>query len=327
MAPILETQNDKTVAPEVRISERILETSADVPQDMDPCEEKQDRPPETHQNLRHQSQGTWNHFNGSNLENILKNGTHLHQFMEYHRGLDNLHERPPPDQKDDCQWYSFLGHMLEIGSTNRKVSPHKPLGIRYLPMPDYILNGLLAALDIFPFANNKECQEHHFITYGVTLAMNNRYGKLVYFNGDTTIRITEPPQGMTMQVPSCEQTSQMRDRLFRMNEFTQKNCYLPNTCPVTNDPEGNVSTWIELTPHEIKSVADKLSANPIEEGEDIRTYMMQKMPDRTINIQAGIALNEEDNVIQDLDYIPESLIEEDERIRRSEEVKSRHRKQ
>ena len=156
MAPVLETQNDETVAPEVRMSERIPETNTNIPQDMDPCKEKQDRTPETHWNLRHQSQGTRNHFNGSNLENILKNGTHLCQFMEYHQGPDNLHERPPPDRKDNCQWYSFPGHMLEIGSTNRKVSLHEPLGIRYLPTPDYIPNGLLTALDIFPFANDKE---------------------------------------------------------------------------------------------------------------------------------------------------------------------------
>ena len=158
-------------------------------------------------------------------------------------------------------------------------------------MPDYVLNGLLAALDIFPFTNDKECREHHFIAYGVTLATNNRYGKLVYFNGDTTIQITELQQGMTVQVPSCKQTSRMRDRLFRMNEFVQNNHYLPNACPVTNDPEGNASIWIELSPHEIKSVADELSANPIGEGEDTRTYMMEKMLDGTIRAQARIVLD------------------------------------
>ena len=76
--------------------------------------------------------------------------------MEYRQGPDNLHEKPPLDQKDDCQWYSFPGHTLEIGSTNRKVSLHEPLGIRYLPTPDYVPNGLLAALDIFPFTNDEE---------------------------------------------------------------------------------------------------------------------------------------------------------------------------
>ena len=83
MAPVLETQNYETVAPEVGMSERIPEINADVPQDMDLWEEKQDRTPETRRNLRHQSQETRNHFDGSNLENILKNGTHLCRFMEY----------------------------------------------------------------------------------------------------------------------------------------------------------------------------------------------------------------------------------------------------
>ena len=321
VASVLETQNDETVAPEVRMSERIAETNADVPQDMDPCEEKQVRTPETRQNLRHQSQGTRNHFDGSNLENILKNGTRLRRFMEYRRGPDNLHERPPPDRKDDCQWYSFPGHTLEIGSTNRKVSLHEPLGIRYLPTPDYVPNGLLAALDIFPFANDEERREHHFIAYGVTLATNNRYGKLVYFNGDATIRITEPQQGMTVQVPSRERTSRMRDRLFQMNEFAQNNRYLPNASPVTNDPEGNTSIWIELSPHEIKSVADELSANPIGEGEDTRTYTMEKMPDGTIRARAGIALDRTDKTIRGTDHVPERLKEEDNEIRRNEEDK------
>ena len=176
---------------------------------MDPCEEKQVRTPETRQNLRHQSQGTWNHFDGSNLENILKNGTHLRRFMEYRRGPDNLHERPPPDWKDDCQWYSFPGHTLEIGSTNRKVSLHKPLGIRYLPMPDYVPNGLLAALDIFPFVNDEECREHHFIAYGVTLATNNRYRKLVYFNGDACQGHSTPMLPAYYSAPSQGQLVQL----------------------------------------------------------------------------------------------------------------------
>ena len=119
----------------------------------------------------------------------------------------------------------------------------------------------------------------------------------------------------------------MRDRLFRINEFAQNNCYLPNACPVTNDPEGNASIWIELSPHEIKSVADELSANPIGEGKDTRTYMMEKMPDGTIRARARIVLDRTDKTIRGPDHVPERLKEEDKEVRRDEEDKLKHGKQ
>ena len=73
----------------------------------------------------------------------------------------------------------------------------------------YVPSGVLGTMDIFPYVYNREKREHYFIVYGITLATENWFGKLVYFHGNTDIRITEPEPGITIEVPPCGQTNEM----------------------------------------------------------------------------------------------------------------------
>lgn len=73
----------------------------------------------------------------------------------------------------------------------------------------YIPNGVMGAIDIFPYACNEGLREHYFIAYGITLVTENRFGKLVYFHGDADIRVTEPDPGITIEVPPRGRTNKV----------------------------------------------------------------------------------------------------------------------
>ena len=108
--------------------------------------------------------------------------------------------------------YSDLGHIQEEGLDDYPEDAPDPLYINYLPPPERIPNGLLAAVRIFPFAVDDESRELHFRANGVTLATEDRHGNATYYHGDATIRIEEPNPGAAVEVPRRGRTNEMRNR-------------------------------------------------------------------------------------------------------------------
>ena len=173
-----------------------------------------------------------------------------------------------------------------------------------------------SALDIFPYTNNKSAREHHFTAFGVTLMTENRFGKLVYYNGNANIQITEPAPGIMIEVPYCVRTSRMRDQMFHMGKFApckptkSDNCYRETTTTAT----GNNITWHNMTQKQLKAVLDKVSASPLTKGEEVRTYMIWDRSDRSIKVRPGFDRNSDEKV--PLDQLNDRLgqIEEDKDI-------------
>ena len=187
VAPALEEVQAEIPDPLINKDQYINGYSLDAPEDNEPCEGFKDFDLEPRPRRPDKTPGCRNHYNRSHLLSLLECGDKLHRYMEYQRGPFHLHEKPANNRKDDCQWYTSLGHKHELGTAENEFSCPEPLGLRFLPPPDHIPNGLLAALDVVPFAYDEDHCKHHFMAYGVTLVTNNCYGKLVYFNGDASI--------------------------------------------------------------------------------------------------------------------------------------------
>ena len=203
-APAFGEVQAKIPDPLINKDQYINEYSLDAPEDNESREGFKDFDLEPRPRRPDKTPGCRNHYDGSRLLSLLERGDKLHRYMEYQRGPFHLHEKPANNRKDNCQWYTSLGHEHELGTAENEFSCPEPLGLRFLPPPDHIPNSLLAALDVVPFTYDEDHRKHHFMAYGVTLVTDNCYRKLVYFNGDASIRITEPLRGISIQVPSRE---------------------------------------------------------------------------------------------------------------------------
>ena len=97
-----------------------------------------------------------------------------------------------------------------------------PCGIRKLPKPQHIPNGLLAAINLVPFADDIRSGDQFFEGLGVTLVTNDARGTPINYHGDATVRLSQPPPGVIIEVPKEEKVNEMREILFRMNKPTQE---------------------------------------------------------------------------------------------------------
>ena len=136
------------------------------------------------------------------------------RYMAFNRGARRLrdHERDR---------YHPPGNCYEDGSDTDYYNDGMPWELRYIPRPGSIPNGMMAALDIFPYACNEGRREHYFKAYGITLATEDACGKVMYYNGDAELRVTEPGAGMAIEIPAKRRTNHMRERMFRMNAFAR----------------------------------------------------------------------------------------------------------
>ena len=109
--------------------------SLDAPEDNEPCEGSKDFDLEPCLRRPDKTPGCRNHYDGSCLLSLLEHGDKLHQYMEYQRGPFHLHEKPANNRKDDCQWYTSLGHEHELGTAENEfscpVNYHYLGGVRY----------------------------------------------------------------------------------------------------------------------------------------------------------------------------------------------------
>ena len=161
-------------------------------------------------------------------------------------------------------------------------NPHENLellGVRYLPEPKYIPTGILAAQEIFPFANDGTHLEHYFQANGITLATENRFGELVYFHGNATIRVSEPEPGIPIRVPERARTNEMREKLFSTNRFTGQHDS-PNISRHPDEITGiEVTRTQELSLNEMGALVEALGEDPMEANETLRTYRIEKTID------------------------------------------------
>ena len=238
--------------------------------------------------------GAYHHWDGRQIPNILQKVKGLVRKMNSQRGPYNLHDTEPegclyPDEEPEESGLSV------VNPGERLSTPQIPLGLRYLPSFQYIPNGVLAAIDIFPFAYDEDRREHHFKAYGITLATDNRYGKPVIFQGDAEIRVTEPEKGIQVEVPHRGRTRDARDQVFRMNKFARVPGYVPNKHDpyVSNSADEGKVAWFELPPRETHAVLDDLARNIMSEDEEVRIYTIDRLTDGTLKVRHGIITQSE----------------------------------
>ena len=167
-------------------------------------------------------------------------------------------------------------------------NPHENLellGVRYLPKPKYIPTGVLAAEEIFPFANDGTHLEHYFQANGVTLATENRFGEVVYFHGNATIRVSEPEPGIPIRVPERTRTNEMREKLFSMNRFAGQRT-LPDIPRYPEEITGiEVTRTQDLSLDEMGALVEALGEDPMDANETLRTYRIERTIDRRVLVR------------------------------------------
>ena len=231
-----------------------------------------------------------NHKEDNSLEITLDDEGVWDRQMTRRRGPNNVYERPVEvmiSSDDDTDELSDHGHDLEEGFKEIQHPEFKPFGMRYLPLPTYAATGMLSALDIFPFANDQSKREHYFQAYGITLATENRQGQVVYFHGDAEIRITEPQPGLRIEVPGRQRTNEMRERLFRMNDFAEINRYQPRPATPPRRRNADAIRPNHMSKEEIATLIHELKTHPWIGKEYSRVYSFERKSDGTILVRRG----------------------------------------
>ena len=226
------------------------------------------------------SRGMQNHYDGSKLKEMIQKGDTFTREMSFQRGSRKFTKR-------DLEYFS-----IEV---DRVKSAPKPLGLQYAPVPYVVPNGMMSALDIFPYAKDDDRRESYFMAYGITLATENRFGKTVYYNGDANICITEPIDGVTIEVPNRARTNSMRQQMFRMGEYAsrrKKNRTRKDQIMCTRSAAGNNMTWNIMERDELEAVLDDLVENPMED-ENLRTYSLLRRSDGQIEVRPVLGQDKE----------------------------------
>jgi len=212
--------------------------------------------------------GIRNHYDGSKLKDMLANGDTFTRKMSFQHGTRKIYKR-------DLESYTVSNERPQ------------PLGLSYAPVPYVVPNGMMSALDIFPYAKDDTRRESYFIAYGVTLATENRFGKTVYYNGDANIRISEPFEGVTIDIPNHARTDLMRQQMFRMGKYKprkKKKRIQKDQVRCTRSQNGNSMVWNIMERDELEAVLDHLVDNPMDD-EDLRTYSLTRRSDGIIEVR------------------------------------------
>ena len=200
--------------------------------------------------------------------------------------LRNAREPEAGSCREPCEGYTDLGHQKEPGLSEYPEDAPDPLYMEYIPPPVRPPNGILAAIKLFPFARDDDTRELHFRAQGVTLATQDRDGKVVYHHGNATIRIEEPEPGTAIEVPRRWRTNEMRDRLFLKNKFVPN----VNRTEIRKFPDDGRDRDLKphLTPAEMDAFIQELINEPMGLNEISRTYTIQKKNDGVVVVRQGI---------------------------------------
>ena len=213
---------------------------------------------------------------------LLKGGAVLNRYTDLNRDPE-IRNATGTTQRLFCK------NFYEKGSENDCYGDCIPEGLRYVPRPEPTPNGIMALLEVFPYANNIDQREHHLMAYGVTLATRDRSGKLVYYNGDANIRITEPPAGIRIEVPNRKRTEMVCRALFREPELVQNkgDVMRPYASRKTDSPTQDTSSSDQIAPDALEAILELIQADPILEDNQVRTYRIQKGSHVPITICTG----------------------------------------
>ena len=148
-----------------------------------------------------------------------------------------------------------------------------PCGTRKLPEPSHLPNGLLAAINLVPFADDICSGDQYFEGLGVTIVTNDARGTPIHYHGDATIRLSQPPPGVLMEVPKEDKVNEMRERLFRMKNFAQKDTY---RSPITNNPNAMGPCGCGITKDELEEMVARIIKEPLKEEDKETTYEVHK---------------------------------------------------
>ena len=213
---------------------------------------------------------------------LLKQGAVLNRETDLNRD-------PNFDSTQGTTQRLFCKNPYDEGSENDYLGDCKPDRLQYVPRPEPTPNGIMACLEVFPYANNVGRREHHFMAYGITLATRDKAGKLVQYNGDANIRITEPPAGITIEVPDRKRTEATRRVLFREAKLKRKEKAETRLHEQKEEgpPRPGTPPPDQIAPDALEAILEQIKADPILEDNQVRTYKIQKQGHVPIIVRTG----------------------------------------
>ena len=153
----------------------------------------------------------------------------------------------------------------------------EPSGMRHLPRPRHLPNGLLASINLIPFADNPQTGERYFEGLGSTLVMNDARGTPIKYHSDATIHLSQPPPGVIIEVPREERVNEMRERLFRMGPHAQRRRRTRTQQSSASSDSGIDEKWAcGMTAIELQEMMEQIISKSFETHEEDRTYEIHK---------------------------------------------------
>ena len=153
----------------------------------------------------------------------------------------------------------------------------EPSGMRHLPRPRHLPNGLLASINLIPFADDPQTGERYFEGLGSTLVTNDARGSPIKYHGDATIRLSQPPPGVIIEVPREERVNEMRERLFRMGPYARrKGRTRIQQSSASSDSGTDEKCACGMTAIELQEMMERIISKSFETHEEERTYEIHK---------------------------------------------------
>ena len=150
-------------------------------------------------------------------------------------------------------------------------------GIKYFPPPTWQPRGVLASQEIIVFAEDNVLRHRHIFAKNITMTIEDSLGRPQVYHGNATIRLDEPPRTSLFYAPKRERVRTAHRYLFRKNSRN-------GAFGEPSDDEAKSITWLDLTQSELEAVVGDLERSPMDEGERIRKYTIERMADGKVRV-------------------------------------------
>ena len=134
---------------------------------------------------------------------------------------EKSYRRKPEETRVDKVYPQIWRNLYNVRSCpmQMEIDQHfpVPLKIRYAPPPEFPSNGVLAAREIIPYAQNDDASDFVFYAKGITLVLDDNEGKPTYYRGNAAIRVSRRNLDPEMLSPKRNRTTYLREKMFNMS--------------------------------------------------------------------------------------------------------------